>query len=105
MALTPSQAVRLARALGDLRESTWPNRDLTQVQLAKALSSEGRVAAATLSACKVTAFAKRRSRALRVGEPRCTALNSGDTAVLCCYWLAPRSFGTDCRSGRPTWSG
>ncbi len=49
MALTPSQAVRLARALRDLRESTWPNRDLTQVQLAKALSSEGRVAAATLS--------------------------------------------------------
>jgi hypothetical protein len=29
-------------------------------------------------------FAKRRSGALGVGEPRCTALSSGDTAVLCC---------------------
>ena len=45
----PSQAVRLARALRDLRESTWPDQVLTQAQLAKALSSEGRVAAATLS--------------------------------------------------------
>ena len=49
MALNPSQAVRLARALRDLREATWSDRDLTQAQLAKALSSEGRVAAATLS--------------------------------------------------------
>jgi hypothetical protein len=29
-------------------------------------------------------LAKRRSGALSVGEPRCTALSSGDTAVLCC---------------------
>ena len=29
-------------------------------------------------------LAKRRSRALSAGEPRCTALSSGDTAVLCC---------------------
>ena len=49
MALNPNQAVRLARALRDLRESTWPDQVLTQAQLAKALSSEGRVAAATLS--------------------------------------------------------
>jgi hypothetical protein len=49
VALNPSQAVRLARALRDLRESTWPENVLTQAQLAKALSSEGRVAAATLS--------------------------------------------------------
>jgi hypothetical protein len=49
VALKPNQAVRLARALRDLRESTWPGHVLTQSQLAKALSSEGRVAAATLS--------------------------------------------------------
>ena len=49
MALHPTQAVRLAAALRDLRESTWPDHVLTQSQLAKALSSEGRVAPATLS--------------------------------------------------------
>ena len=49
MALTPSQAGRLAAALRRLRESTWSDRVLTQSQLAKALSSEGRVAPATLS--------------------------------------------------------
>ena len=49
MALNPNQAVKLARALRDLRESAWPDRDLTQAQLATALSSEGRVAATTLS--------------------------------------------------------
>lgn len=43
------QAVRLAAALRNLRESTWPNREITQSQLAKALSSEGRVAGPTLS--------------------------------------------------------
>ena len=49
MALEANQAVRLARTLRELRESTWPDQVLTQAQLAKALSSEGRVAAATLS--------------------------------------------------------
>jgi hypothetical protein len=49
VALTHDQAGRLARALRELRESTWPGKVLTQGQLAKALSSEGRVAAATLS--------------------------------------------------------
>lgn len=49
MALNTNQAVRLARALRELRESTWPDHELTQAQLAKALSSEGRVASATLS--------------------------------------------------------
>jgi hypothetical protein len=49
VALTADQAARLARALRDLRESTWPDRVLTQGELAQALSSEGRVAAATLS--------------------------------------------------------
>jgi hypothetical protein len=49
VALNGNQAVRLARALRTLRESTWPDQMLTQAQLAKALSSEGRVAAATLS--------------------------------------------------------
>ena len=49
MAMSPSRAKDLARALRDLRESTWPDQELTQAQLAKALSSEGRVASATLS--------------------------------------------------------
>jgi hypothetical protein len=49
VALNGNQAVRLARALRALRETTWPDRELTQAQLAKALSSEGRVAGATLS--------------------------------------------------------
>jgi hypothetical protein len=49
VALAPSQAVRLARALRDLRDSEWPEAELTQAQLAKALSAEGRVAPATLS--------------------------------------------------------
>ena len=43
------QATRLARRLRNLRESTWPERQLTQAQLAKALSSEGHVATATVS--------------------------------------------------------
>jgi hypothetical protein len=47
--LNPNQAVRLARALRDLRESMWPDVELTQAQLAKAFCSEHRVAAATLS--------------------------------------------------------
>lgn len=49
MALDRAQANRLARALRDMRESTWPDREVTQSQLAKALSSEGRVAGPTLS--------------------------------------------------------
>jgi hypothetical protein len=49
VALNRNQAVSLARALRDLRESTWPDHVLTQAQLATAFSSEGRVAAATLS--------------------------------------------------------
>jgi hypothetical protein len=49
VALNGNQAVRLARALRSLRETTWPERELTQAQLAKAFSSEGRVAGATLS--------------------------------------------------------
>jgi transcriptional regulator with XRE-family HTH domain len=49
VALEPGRAVRLARSLRDLRESEWPGVDLTQAQLAKALSVESRVASATLS--------------------------------------------------------
>ena len=49
MALDRDQAIQLARALRNLRESAWPDREVTQSQLAKALSSEGRVAGATLS--------------------------------------------------------
>lgn len=49
MALQSNQAVRLARALRDLRESEWPDAALTQAQLAAGLSTESRVASATLS--------------------------------------------------------
>jgi hypothetical protein len=49
VALDRAQAISLARALRDLRESTWPEREVTQAQLAKALSSEGRVPGVTLS--------------------------------------------------------
>lgn len=49
MTLEPGQAVRLARALRDLRESEWPDAALTQAELAGALSVESRVASATLS--------------------------------------------------------
>jgi hypothetical protein len=50
VALKPNHAARLAGALRDLRESTWPDHVPTQSQLAKAFSSEGaRVAPATLS--------------------------------------------------------
>ena len=66
MALNPTQAVRLARALRDLRESTWPDHVLTQSQLANALSSEGRVAPATLSSWESTTNPKTPSAA-RIG--------------------------------------
>jgi len=49
VALDRAQAIELARALRNLRESTWPDREVTQLQLAKALSWEGRVAGPTLS--------------------------------------------------------
>jgi hypothetical protein len=48
VALSPSQAAKLARVLRDLGESTWPDQELTQAQLARALRSEGWVAAATV---------------------------------------------------------
>ena len=62
MALNHSQAVRLARALRELRDST-PDHELTQAQLAKALSSEGRVASATLSSWESTTNPKTPSAA------------------------------------------
>jgi transcriptional regulator with XRE-family HTH domain len=49
VALETPQAIRLARTLRDLRESAWPGLELTQAQLAKALSADSRVASATLS--------------------------------------------------------
>ena len=52
MALDHNQAVALARELRRLRESA--DSELTQVHLAEALSSEGRVAAATLSSWEST---------------------------------------------------
>jgi hypothetical protein len=55
VALNREQALRMARALRQLRESTWPGHVLTQAQLAQALSSEGKtVAAATLSSWEST---------------------------------------------------
>jgi hypothetical protein len=81
--LTHDQAVNLARRLRELRESTWPDHDLTQIDLAKALSSESRVAAATLSswesltnpktpaASRISAYARFfcTQRSLEGGEP------------------------------------
>ena len=49
VALDRNRASTLARALRELREDTWPDVELTQAQLAAALSTEGRVAPATLS--------------------------------------------------------
>jgi hypothetical protein len=63
VALNPDQAIRLARALRDLRETTWPDRVLTQGQLAKALSSEGHIAPATLSSWESTTNPKTPSAA------------------------------------------
>ena len=62
MALNRTQAVKLARALRELREST-PDHELTQAQLANALSSEGRVASATLSSWESTTNPKTPSAA------------------------------------------
>ena len=70
MALNPDQAVRLARALRVLRESTWPEHVLTQAQLAKALSSEGRVASATLSSWESATNPKTPSEARIVAYAR-----------------------------------
>jgi hypothetical protein len=63
VALDRDRAVKLARALRDLRESTWPGEELTQAQLANALSSEGRVASATLSSWESTTNPKTPSAA------------------------------------------
>jgi hypothetical protein len=64
VALNPTQAVRLARALRDLRETTWPDHVLTQSQLADVFSSEGaRVAPATLSSWESTTNPKTPSAA------------------------------------------
>jgi transcriptional regulator with XRE-family HTH domain len=63
VALNRNQAVKLARNLRELRESTWADYELTQAQLAKALSSEGRVAPATLSSWESTTSPKTPSAA------------------------------------------
>ena len=50
MVLDPTHTPTLAHALRYLRESTWPNRPLTQAQLAEALSTDGEhVRSGTLS--------------------------------------------------------
>jgi hypothetical protein len=54
VALEANRAARLARALRDLRESHWPDVELTQAQLAAALSAESRVAPATISSWEST---------------------------------------------------
>jgi hypothetical protein len=46
---TDRAAVRLSRRLRELREHEWPDVTLTQVDLARALSAQSRVAPATLS--------------------------------------------------------
>jgi hypothetical protein len=58
VALNRDQAVRFARALRDLRESTWSDHELTQADLAMALSSEGRVAPGTVSSWESTTSPK-----------------------------------------------
>jgi hypothetical protein len=64
VALNPAQAVKLARALRDLRETTWPDHVLTQSQLAKVFSSDGSgVAPATLSSWESTTNPKTPSAA------------------------------------------
>jgi len=63
VALNRDQALTLARALRDLRESTWPQYVLTQAQLARAFSSEGHVASATLSSWESTTNPKMPSAA------------------------------------------
>jgi len=52
--LEDEQAVRLARTLRKLRESHWPDVELTQVQLAEALSKERKVGPATISSWEST---------------------------------------------------
>jgi len=54
VAVPAPQALRLARALRDLRESRWDERTLTQAQLARVLSRDGRVATATLASWEST---------------------------------------------------
>lgn len=75
MALNRTQAARLARALRELRESSWPDQELTQAQLAKALSADGRVAPATLSSWESTTAPKTPSAARITSYARffCTA--------------------------------
>jgi hypothetical protein len=87
VALNRDQAIRLSRELRSLRETTWPDVELTQVQLAQALSVEGRVAPATLSswesgtnpktpsAARLSAYARFfcSERSLNEGEPRLIA--------------------------------
>jgi hypothetical protein len=58
VALNRNQAVKLAHALRELRVATWTDHELTQAQLARALSSDGRVAPATLSSWESTTSPK-----------------------------------------------
>jgi hypothetical protein len=57
MALSPDQAVRLARKLRELRSSHWPDVTLTQAELASAFSAfnpKNKVAPATISSWEST---------------------------------------------------
>jgi hypothetical protein len=49
VALNPGQAIKLAHAFFDLRESTWLVHLTTQVRPVRGSSSQSRVAATTLS--------------------------------------------------------
>jgi hypothetical protein len=81
VAAPATQALRLARALRELRKSTWDDRTLTQAQLAKVLSREGRVATATLASWesmtnpKLPPPEKLRLYALFFATPRSVANN------------------------------
>ncbi len=92
MALTTKQAVGLARRLRELREATWPDQELTQAQLAKALSAEGRVAPATLSSWESSTSPKTPSAARVVAYARffCTERSlEGEPHLLAEDQLAP----------------
>jgi hypothetical protein len=54
LAVEINQATRLARRLRELRETHWPDAQLTQAQLAAAFSTEDRVAPATISSWEST---------------------------------------------------
>jgi len=76
--LEDEQAVRLARTLRKLRESHWPDVELTQVQLAEALSKERKVGPATISSWESTRTRTAFSVCLKSRPNRCNAQLAAD---------------------------